>query len=178
MSQFKINNILKNSEASLCDELNFKRVYLKHSKDLFSFLYYKFGKNDNLDDVVQETFIKLWHKCSDVSIEKVKPFIFKVAQNLFIDYLRKKKNKVNVELTDMFLNDENTEHDLNEFDKIVDSIINNMPENYKIVFLLNRLENKKYVEIAEMLNLSVKAIEKRMHNALVYLKEAKQMYKL
>ena len=40
------------------------------------------------------------------------------------------------------------------------------------VFLLNRIENKKYREIAEMLNISVKAVEKRMHGALIKLRKS------
>jgi DNA-directed RNA polymerase specialized sigma subunit len=39
------------------------------------------------------------------------------------------------------------------------------------VFLLNRIEKKKYKEISEMLNISVKAVEKRMHQALLVMRK-------
>ena len=41
-----------------------------------------------------------------------------------------------------------------------------MPENSKVVFLMNRMEKMTYQQIADSLNLSVKAIEKRMQKAL------------
>ena len=44
-------------------------------------------------------------------------------------------------------------------------------EKQKEVFLLSRIEKMKYREIAEMLEISVKAVEKRMHLALLEMKE-------
>ena len=44
-----------------------------------------------------------------------------------------------------------------------------MPENQRTVFLMSRVDNLKYAEIAEMTGISVKAVEKRMHKALEFL---------
>ena len=49
--------------------------------------------------------------------------------------------------------------------------ISDLPEKQKEVFLLSRIEKMKYREIAEMLEISVKAVEKRMHLALLEMKE-------
>jgi RNA polymerase sigma-70 factor (ECF subfamily) len=46
-----------------------------------------------------------------------------------------------------------------------------LPENQRTTFLLNRIDGKKYAEIADMEGVSVKAIEKRMHLALKSLRE-------
>ncbi|MEO1255390.1 MAG: sigma-70 family RNA polymerase sigma factor, partial [Bacteroidota bacterium] len=54
--------------------------------------------------------------------------------------------------------------------------INELPDGQREVFLLNRVEGKTYAEIAEMIGVSVKAIEKRMHHALVHLR--KTCYKI
>jgi len=53
----------------------------------------------------------------------------------------------------------------------LDRALNNLPDNQRITFLLNRIDGKKYAEIAEMEGVSVKAIEKRMHLALKTLRE-------
>jgi len=50
-------------------------------------------------------------------------------------------------------------------------ILNEMPEKSKEVFLLNRIEKLTYQEIAKRLDLSVKTIEKRMHQALVHIRK-------
>ena len=49
--------------------------------------------------------------------------------------------------------------------------ISDLKEGQREVFLLSRIENKTYKEIAEMLDVSVKAVEKRMHLALVILRK-------
>jgi RNA polymerase sigma-70 factor (ECF subfamily) len=60
------------------------------------------------------------------------------------------------------------EHELRkEFEKAISSL----PEKQRTVFLMNRLENQSYSEIAALLDLSVKTVEKRMHNALVSLRK-------
>jgi len=52
----------------------------------------------------------------------------------------------------------------------LEEAINSLPEGQREVFLLNRIEKHTYKQIAEMLDVSVKAIEKRMHKALLKLK--------
>ena len=46
-----------------------------------------------------------------------------------------------------------------------------MPEKDRIVFLMSRMEDKKYREIAESIDVSIKTVEKRMSSALKYLKK-------
>jgi len=47
----------------------------------------------------------------------------------------------------------------------------NLPSKQREVFLLNRIDKKKYAEIAEMLGISVKAVEKRMQKALIIIRK-------
>jgi RNA polymerase sigma-70 factor (ECF subfamily) len=58
-----------------------------------------------------------------------------------------------------------------EFMDKLERTIDSLPEKQKEVFLLNRIEKKKYKEIAEQLDISVKAVEKRMHLALVVMRD-------
>jgi len=53
----------------------------------------------------------------------------------------------------------------------LEKAINDLPEKQRTVFLMNRFENHSYTEIASLLDLSVKAVEKRMHLALVSLRK-------
>jgi RNA polymerase sigma-70 factor (ECF subfamily) len=53
----------------------------------------------------------------------------------------------------------------------LESVIAGLPEKQREVFLLSRIDKKKYAEIAEMLDISVKAVEKRMSQALIILRE-------
>ncbi|MBT8311994.1 MAG: sigma-70 family RNA polymerase sigma factor, partial [Flavobacteriaceae bacterium] len=58
-----------------------------------------------------------------------------------------------------------------EYKEKLDRALAILPDNQRTVFLLNRIDGKKYAEIAEMEGVSVKAIEKRMHLALKTLRE-------
>ena len=49
--------------------------------------------------------------------------------------------------------------------------IDNLPEKLKTVFMLSRIESFKYSEIAEICNISIKAVEKRMTKALKILRK-------
>jgi len=53
----------------------------------------------------------------------------------------------------------------------LEKTIADLPKIQREVFLLNRIEKKKYKDIAEQLGISVKAVEKRMHGALLVLRE-------
>ena len=57
-----------------------------------------------------------------------------------------------------------------EFKNKLETAINALPENQKTVFLMNRVDKMKYREIAEALGISQKAVEKRMHKALLFLR--------
>ena len=63
------------------------------------------------------------------------------------------------------------EMELKEFNDKLKSAINRLNEKNRTVFLMNRIDGLTYGEIAENLNLSEKAIEKRMKNALDELKK-------
>ena len=57
-----------------------------------------------------------------------------------------------------------------EFKNELETAINDLPEGQKEVFLMNRIDKLTYKEIAERLGVSQKAVEKRMHKALLKLK--------
>ena len=162
-----------NQVANVCEEAIYNRVFKKTSKTIFNYIYYKFGNEEKANDAVQEAFVKLWENCAKVPPEKAKSFLYTVANNVSLNVL--KAEKVRLKYADKSLK---TSHESPEFlleekqfkDKL-DNALNSLPENQRTTFLLNRIDGKKYAEIAEMEGVSVKAIEKRMHLALKSLRE-------
>ena len=53
----------------------------------------------------------------------------------------------------------------------MERVLKELPEDQRVVFLMNRVEKMKYREIAELLGISQKTVEKRMHKALLIIKE-------
>lgn len=158
----------------ICNNKVFDRVFNTYAKDLKRFLYFKFNDMTSAEDVLQETFIKLWNNCSKVVFEKVKSYLFTVANNSFLD-IKKHENIVRKHQKNFI--DYNTSESPEflmieeEYLTKVETIIASLTEKQREVFLLSRIEKKKYKQIADELGVSVKAVEKRMHSALLIMRE-------
>lgn len=164
-----------NKEVSVCETKTYNLLYEKYSKSLYSFMYYKCGNQDRAEDLVQEAFIKLWNNCAKVIFEKSKSYLYTIANNSFLNEVAHLKVKLkyqqysgkedkNIESPEFVLEEK-------EFMEKLENAISNLTPGQREVFLLNRIEKKKYREIAELLNISVKAVEKRMHGALIKLRQ-------
>lgn len=157
----------------ICDKIIFSDFFKEHAKALRNFLYYKFGDEDLADDITQETFIKLWQNCAEV--RQPKSFIYTVAKNSALNHTAYKKVVLNYAENNpgRVVDNETPEYKIEEeeFRQKFDRAIAGLTEAQRTALLLNRIEGKKYREIAEMLDISVKAVEKRIHGALIYLSE-------
>ncbi len=162
----------KNTD-NVCEEKVFSILFETNSKTVFNYIYYKFGNEEKAHDAVQEAFVKLWENCTKVTPAKAKPYVYTVANNLYLNVL--KAEKVRMKYADR-VNDTTYESpeflmEEKEYKEKLDRALNSLPENQRTTFLLNRIDKKKYAEIAEIEGVSVKAIEKRMHLALKSLRK-------
>ena len=160
--------------SNVCEEQIFSSVFKANSKTVFNYIYYKFGNEEKANDAVQEAFVKLWENCAKVSPEKAKAYIYTVANNLYLNVI--KAEKVRLKYADIHSKSTSNESpefilEEKEFKDKLDNALNDLPDNQRTTFLLNRIDGKKYAEIAKMEGVSVKAIEKRMHLALKSLLE-------
>lgn len=158
----------------ICNEIIFSSFFKSNVKTLRNYLYFKFGNEEQANDIAQDAFIKLWENCSNVPQEKAKSYLYTVANNatlnqiahkkVVLNYARNNANSDETNLSPEFLIEED------QFKIKLEKAISNLTEAQRVAFLLNRIEGKKYKEIAEMLNISIKAVEKRIHCALVSLR--------
>lgn len=156
-------------QENICEESTFEAIFKAHAKDLHDFLYYKYGSANNPSDLVQEAFAKLWDNCKKVTNEKARSFLFTVANHQMLNELSKKRTVLNyaqqkpkeftIESPQYLLEED-------EYMKRLQNAIESLTEEQRVAFLLNRIEGKKHKEIAEMLGISVKAVEKRIYKAL------------
>jgi RNA polymerase sigma-70 factor (ECF subfamily) len=166
--------------SSVCDEVNYKNIFKEYSKPLRNFIYYKCGDLERAKDIMQDALIKLWENCSKIELDKAKSFLFTVSQRLMIDTIRHDKVKLQFAKRGEVntANDPSFELVKKEFEQKLMQSISNMPETQREAFLMNRMDNMSYKDIAEALDISVKAVEKRIHLALLYLKENVQELKI
>ncbi len=153
---------------NVCEDEVYSTIYNANSKTLYNYIYYKFGNAEKANDAIQEAFIKLWENCQKVAPEKAKSFLYTVANNTYLNVLKAEKVRLKYATNQKDVSHESPEFlmEEKEYQQKLDDALNALPENQRTTFLLNRIDGKKYAEIAEMEGVSVKAIEKRMHLAL------------
>ena len=138
-------------------------------------MYYKFGNEEKANDVSQEAFIKLWENCEEVPKEKAKSYLYTIANNASLNHIAHQKVVLEYakNANSMQHTSESPEFILeeSEFKDKLKRAIENLTETQRTAFLLHRIDGKKYSEIAEMLEISVKAVEKRISGALVSLRK-------
>ncbi len=165
----------KTKTDGVCEESIYSNIFKTNVKSIRNYLYFKFGNEERANDMTQDAFIKLWENCADVPPEKAKSFLYTVANNASLNQIAHQKivlnyakNNVNTDKTNLspeFLFEEE------QFKNKLEKAISNLTESQRIAFLMHRIEGKKYAEIAEILKISVKAVEKRIHGALLYLRK-------
>jgi RNA polymerase sigma factor (sigma-70 family) len=159
----------------LCSEPVFKSVFEANFKLLRNFLIYKFRDVNRAEDVAQNAFVKLWENCGILKPEQAKSFLYTTAIRLSLNNVKHDRVVANFEIQSnpKSAHSESPEFLLEETElKIrLEKAINDLPEKQRTVFLMNRFDNQSYTEIAAVLELSVKAVEKRMHNALLSLRK-------
>lgn len=167
--------MLKTDFSDLCNEKQFDAFYKKEINQVFRFIVAKNNNRDEAYDIAQEAFIRIWKNCNKFDVTKAKAYLLSTARNLFYNITKHKKvvRAYEQETPSLYIDKESPEHTLRqkEFKVKLEKAISGLTEAQREVFLLNRIEGKKYKEIAELLEISVKAVEKRMSKALKYLRE-------
>jgi RNA polymerase sigma-70 factor (ECF subfamily) len=169
----------KQLHDNICEEHLFSSIFNKHAQDLNNFLYYKYGDLLNPKDKVQEAFIKLWENCKKVTPDKAKSFLFTTANNLMLNEVAHQKVVLKHQQTKPKSHtNENPEFLMqeNEYMHKLQKALSNLTEAQRVAFLMNRVEGKRFKEIADILDISTKAVEKRIYGALEKLrKEIKEL---
>lgn len=124
---------------------------------------------------MQEAFSKLWQHCKNVTVEKARSFLFTVANNQMLNDLARKKTALTYakEHPVSAVSSESPQYQLEE-SQYMDRLrraLEELTEEQRVAFLLNRVEGKKHREIAEMLGISQKAVEKRIYKAVESLQQ-------
>jgi RNA polymerase sigma-70 factor (ECF subfamily) len=158
-------------------QAQFKEIFDNYFDEIRNYIYYRSGDTELATDIAQDTFIKLWEKQFSIKNGKIKSLLYKISGDLFVSAYRKQKTALNFKLN--ILPDaagENPEDKLQyeELSSRYDLALQHLPEKQRVVFLMSRMDNLKYHEIADNLGLSVKAVEKRMKGALEFLRSRLQ----
>jgi len=155
-------------------EIWFRKVFDLHYAHLRNYLYYLSGDMSWSEDAVQEVFLILWEKKSNIQDQTLAPFLFKIGRNLFLK--QKRHEEVHLKFVNNQSFSESTEAvdqglERTEFDVQLQSALSALPEKCRSVFLMSRTDELSNRQIAEGLGVSVKAVEKQITKALKILRQ-------
>lgn len=158
------------------DEKALKEFFLIMQPDIFHFLYRFTSDKFTADDLTQEAFVKFY-----ISLDKLDPeqsckaYLYKIAKNLAVDFLRRKKviTSYNDDEDLLLLYSRNTEHEIDArfFMDDYQKAINSLPERCKATFILSRFSGFSYSEIADILEVSLQTVKNQMNKALAVLRK-------
>jgi RNA polymerase sigma-70 factor (family 1) len=151
----------------------FRSIFDQYYESIRSFAYYKTGDVELADDIVQEVFLKLWTNRNNVKLETVKSLLYTIASNTIKNHFKHQKvvySFQNEVQSNEFSDEADSAVRQEELNLKLQNALAEIPEKSREVFLMNRIEGLTYADIAERLGLSVKAIEKRMSEALSILR--------
>lgn len=163
-------------ERDTCHPATFRELFFRFAAPLRHFVFFRSGDWVGAEDAVQESFLRLWKNCQAVPPDKAKSYLYTVANHLFLDDTRRQQVAFRFVQFTQYTGSPSVpaadgELEANELQERLEAALLQLPEGQRVVFLMNRVEKLTYVEIAERLGLSVKAVEKRMHGALVELRK-------
>jgi RNA polymerase sigma-70 factor (family 1) len=152
----------------------FKLIFDEYYDYIRNYLYYLGSDIEIAEDLAQDVFMKLWENKDKVNDITVKPLLFKIAKNLYINsYKRKNLDIKFINTKTDAIENESPQYilEFKEFDQRLQQAISNLPDQCRTFFLLNRIDDLKYQEIAKNFGISVKAVEKQISKALKLLRD-------
>ncbi len=153
----------------------FKQLFDAHFESLRKYMYYRCGDAELATDIAQEVFMKIWEKQRKESPPELKALLYKMANDAFISRYRHQKTEQEFKAIVQEEEQSDSPEDAMQYKELqhqYEQALNAMPDIQREVFLLSRMEELKYHEIADRLAISVKAVEKRMKHALQFLRNA------
>lgn len=142
--------------------------YLIHlGEEVLRLLLAKGAKKEDAEDIIQNTFYKVYTLLDDLTESNIRPWFFRVALNDYID-LKRKKEQQNIYLTDEIYS--KLQHTDSEYDAILNKdeiffLLKDIQREYKEIFFLKYYYNFSYEEIATILDIKVSSVKQKLYRA-------------
>ncbi len=162
--------------------LTVAQLYEQFKRPIHSYIYRMLGNQEDADDVTQEVFIRACNSWNGLyERERLSPWLYRIATNLCVDMLRRRKRISWWSLSHRYRNDDYREQDANEdtFAFLADNggipevaerdlirhALQNMPPEYATALVLNAAQGVSYQEIATIMGISPNASATRISRA-------------
>ena len=142
----------------------FKSIFDKNSKKIFHLCYGYTGDADVANDLLQETFLKVWQNLDKFRNKSlISTWIYRIAVNTCLTYLRTEKRQAKDELTDNIIESHSEEtSEKNEQIALLYKSISKLDENDRLIITMV-LDEVPYPEIAEISGISEGNLRVKIH---------------
>jgi len=142
----------------------------EYTQNVFRFLMKSLKDEQAAEDLLQDCFLRLWENRHKVDKQKIKSWLFAVAHNSMINYLKKEGRTTNLNGYENI----HSVHQRHRFDlkTIIDNELNKLPALQKSILLLRDLEGYEYKEIAEILDLNPSQVKVYLFRARLKIKNS------
>lgn len=174
------------------DEDAFAEIVNRYRNPLINYLYRFLYDYEEAVDLAQETFVRVYFALERYHTEYAfSTYIYRIASNLAISEIRKRKRRKTLSLTGLFQYDDeetreyqpqdekplpNEEIMENEQRKIIEKAISALPDRYRAPIILRDVEGKTYEEVANILQLGLGTTKSRISRARKLLREKLEHY--
>jgi RNA polymerase sigma-70 factor (ECF subfamily) len=187
MVNFNEDSVLLNRFKS-GDNNSFKLLFLKYKSRIFNYINYKVSDVDTSNDILQETFIKVFKILGRGTYNeqgKFLPWVLRISHNLVMDHFRREKRSKIIYEKDMYQSFVNIKSNENldsknvisdkTLSKTLNEMIDNLPDSQKEIVKLRFFENLSFKDIAKKNDISINTALGRVRYSLNNLR--KQMDK-
>jgi RNA polymerase sigma factor (sigma-70 family) len=151
-------------------------VYRSEAPRLTRFLRRRLPSTDDPQDFVQEAFARLAGSNPGGALRNPEAYLQRIVRNLLIDRSRRAMKAYHVELVDdldiAVPPDQAEAIEANDMRRLYRSAVDRLPARTREVFLLSRVEEVGYKEIAERLGISVRTVEWHVAEAIIRIEKA------
>lgn len=158
------------------DPQAFRQFYDSHKKAIYAFAYTYLKSKSEAQEVVQVAFVKFWENRENINETlSIKSYLFKITINHIYNLLKRRNFQVPMEHHELNepIADNSTQQTIqyNNLKEKIENLLNQLPEQRKLIFMMSRYGDLSHDEIARQLGISVRTVESQVYKALKFLKE-------
>jgi RNA polymerase sigma factor (sigma-70 family) len=146
----------------------YNRSVEEYADPVYRFIRGNLKDNERANDIVQDSYERLWLHVSELEYPVVKSWLFSTAYHIMIDIIRREKRITNLEI----LPEKEAMEDLqyNDLNEILHKALDLLPENQKTSVMLRDYEGYSYKEIGEITGLSEGQVKINIYRGRLALK--------
>jgi len=159
------------------DREAFDELYSIYMFNVYSFVHLLCKSKETTEEIVQDLFVKIWINRGKLEhITYFKAYIFRAAQNLLLDRIRRLQIEVKgAERLKLTSPDDNVPSDstiiCRQFKQITMEAINHLPAKRKHIVVLRTQDELSLDEIAEQLKISKTVVKKQLYAGLIFIRD-------